>query len=79
MRASDSAAWPEESRPPDTPTPDFYAPYTQELGLDLLRTVCGNNVKVTLAVLTHQRHLALIDAVGIDDDLERGRLAENFR
>jgi hypothetical protein len=51
----------------------------QELGLDLLGTVGRNDVKVTGPLLAHQWHLALINAVGIDDDLRGRRLPKNFR
>jgi hypothetical protein len=40
--------------------------HLQELGLDLLRTIGRNDVKVTGPILAHQRHLALINPVGID-------------
>src|ERR1051325_9700518 len=53
--------------------------HPQELGLDLLRTISRNNIKVTGAVLTHQGHLPLVDAMGIDNDLGRRGLPEDFR
>src|SRR5262249_38954967 len=55
-----------------------FSHHPQELGLALLGTVGRNDVEVTGTILPHQRHLPLIDAVGIDDDLRRRRLAENF-
>ena len=50
----------------------------EQLGLHLLRTVRTNDVEITLAVVAHDRELALIYAVRIDDDLRGRCLAENF-
>src|SRR5262249_54614214 len=51
---------------------------TQQLGLDRFRTVRRNDIEVTLAFFAHDRELALIHAVRIDNDLRGRCLAKNF-
>src|SRR5262249_14178346 len=51
---------------------------TQQLGLDCFRTVRRNDIEVTLAFFAHDRELALIHAVRIDNDLRGRCLAKNF-
>ena len=52
--------------------------HLHQLVVDVLGGVRADEVEIALGLSRSLRHLALVDAVGVDDDLGGGRLAEDL-